>query len=119
MDAPISCPTILATARRSRRRIAAANPSAMPEYGANSCFRNGHCIDIHQGNSIFTDQNKVLGRRNPVMTSVIPETALNFNGIPAGPASSTGNAGLGSPRRRSVRADAHGPPAHDPELNLA
>lgn len=85
MDALISCPTILARGWRSRPHITAANPRAMPEHGACSDYRNDLRIDIHQGNSTLTDQNGALGRRDPVVTSAFPETALNFNGISVGP----------------------------------
>lgn len=85
MDALTFCPIILAQTWRSRQHIAATNPSAMPEHGACSGYRNDHRIDIYQGNSILTDQNGALGRRDPVVTSAFPETALNFNGISIGP----------------------------------
>jgi len=83
MDALISCPTILARGWRSRPHITATNRGAMPKPGASSCCRNDLRIDIHQGNSTLTDQNGALGRRDPVVTSAFPETALNFNGISA------------------------------------
>lgn len=83
----------------------------MPARGASSGLRNHQRIDIHQGNSILPDHNVALGRKDPVMTSAIPATALNFDGIFMGQASSIGRTGaLGSPSRCSnrlpVRADA-------------
>jgi hypothetical protein len=104
MDALTPCPTILAQAWRSRHLIAATTPGAVPEHDASSGYRNDHRIDIHQGNSVLADQNEALGRRDPAVTSAIPETALNFNGILAGRAFSGWRDGFGQPEPTQQQA---------------